>query len=477
MLRIAEAGKPGAGEGRLRGVTAAALDEATAEDVARQLSRYLAIAGTKHVKPVAAVVVTPFENPKHLEQLRPLENGLADLVATRVLVDSGATVAGGLLLDEFMARDRMPVPRGTFQVLRRENLDQFTAELDLARAAAAAQGAAPNEVASRAGVYVIRGRVDEKDIDGVRQLVLHAALVHGESSRVVDELDLESRPDELDEPLAAAVDRLSASLTKDAGLPLPEPIAEHSQMVPLRNWVVADLARLEGGQAGPICRAETIRRPKAEGLAANGFVADHSDYLLLRFCEFRRDTPAGRQIMRRSIERLETLLQIAPDDPVSVLALGGCYGLPAPETFQPARADELLRRAYAIGQQGKSIATNSWWPITPEGYAQSASLRWHTSALTEKTLDSPNPNDRMRLSGSNSPWTILLSRGNGFASCCSMSSCRCEERPARMAGKRPFWSGPMSWPSTRSSRRVATKACPVREKNRRERRIAASAWR
>ena len=328
--------------------------------------------GWERVKPPVAVVITPLENSKHLERLRPLENGLADLVATRVLVESGATVAGGLLLDEFMARDRLPVPRGAFQVLRRKHLDQFTAELGLARASAPEQEAAPDELASPGGVYVIRGSFEEIEIDGAGQFALHLALVHVASSRVIDEFDLVSPPDELDEPLADAIDRLCKSLTKDAHLPPPVPLAEHSQAVPLRNWVMADLSRLPGGQAGPICHAETIRRPTAKGLAANGPVADHSDYLLLHFCEFRRDTPAGRQIVRRSIERLETLLKIVPDDPISVLTLGSCYGSHDPDTFQPDRADELLRRAYAIGKQGKPIVRNTWWQITPESYAQSA---------------------------------------------------------------------------------------------------------
>ena len=154
-----------------------------------------------------------------------------------MMVDSGATVAGGVLRDIFMLRDRLPVPRGTFQIVRRASLEQFNAEIEQARAAAADQQQAAERLTSKAGVYVLRGSFDESDIDGARQLTLRVALVHAESGDEVGRFELTQLEGELDESLAAAIDSLAASLVKKAGLPAPEETKgpDKTQFVALRS--------------------------------------------------------------------------------------------------------------------------------------------------------------------------------------------------------------------------------------------------
>ena len=139
---------------------------------------------------------------------------------------------------------------------------------------------------------------------------------------------------------------------------------------------MGELRRLTGKNRTSFLTPIYHRRPLREhipfGLAGNGPVGDHSDYLHPHFCDFEYSQPAGRQMLRRSIDRLETLRCLSPDDPVSVLDLGACYSLPGVDTFDPDRAEELLRQAYELGKLGKPISNNTLFsfgfgmPIGPE---------------------------------------------------------------------------------------------------------------
>jgi tetratricopeptide (TPR) repeat protein len=61
-------------------------------------------------------------------------------------------------------------------------------------------------------------------------------------------------------------------------------------------------------------------------------------------------TLLGRHLLHKSIDRLESILFMTPDDAEAAYALSFCYSINEPDIYRPERADEMLRKAYTLGR-------------------------------------------------------------------------------------------------------------------------------
>lgn len=71
--------------GAIRGESVAPIEESRLDEAAVQMARYLAIVNAEPERPPITVAVAPFESQGRFDRLRPLELGLRDMIATRLL--------------------------------------------------------------------------------------------------------------------------------------------------------------------------------------------------------------------------------------------------------------------------------------------------------------------------------------------------------------------------------------------------------
>ncbi|MDA1055363.1 MAG: hypothetical protein O3C40_33605 [Planctomycetota bacterium] len=179
--------------GIVRGVSVAPVAEARLDEAASQIARYLALIEAATEKPSITVAVAPFESQGRFDRLRPLELGLRDMIATRLLrwSDTLADQAGG------------------FQVLRRSGMQELLRELDMIQSGLVDRTRLPANLPTRAAAFLVRGEIDENNEGGEFRVVVSGELVHAATNKSVRDFKIEAKPEELEFALAHQVDLLA----------------------------------------------------------------------------------------------------------------------------------------------------------------------------------------------------------------------------------------------------------------------------
>ncbi|MFM9961817.1 MAG: hypothetical protein ACKV2Q_11400 [Planctomycetaceae bacterium] len=362
LLRVVEA-KTAA----IRGITVASDVEASSlEEIAEQFTRYVSTVIHQPQVPTVTVAVAPFESVGRFDRLRPLELGIRDLVTVRLLRlnSPGAPRQGGRTSPRSesenessnVARDSAVLSRSdraTFQVLQRSNLEQLLRELDLIQSGFADKERLPRTLPDRQAAFLIKGEIDERQVDGKFTIIVRGELRHAATAKVRDSFEFECALSDLETQLAARVDQFvtnfglgpnaKSSISRNAlasgskGESTSEPDASAFRLIPgheadsLKSLALRDLHRFRR-----IC-------PIDHGYRAFAMPGESSMRNVPRLV--KADTPLGQALLRKSIDRLETALFIHPDDVEAAYALGFCFSIHQPNVFQPDRADELLRKA------------------------------------------------------------------------------------------------------------------------------------
>jgi hypothetical protein len=180
LLRIVEA-KTAA----IRGIVVATdVDESSIEDVAEQFARYVLAVVQQPQMPTITVAVAPFESVGRFDRLRPLELGIRDLVTSQLL-------------------------RRTVQVVQRSNLEQLLRELNLIQSGFADKDRLPRTLPDREAAYLVKGEIDERQVDGKFTVVVRGELRHAATAKVRESFEFECSPAELEGQLATRVDQFA----------------------------------------------------------------------------------------------------------------------------------------------------------------------------------------------------------------------------------------------------------------------------
>ena len=326
----------------IRGVTVVSdLDEAKLEDAAAQVSRYLSGVVRKVPGRGVTIAVLPFESVGRFDRLRHLELGVRDLVTSRLLQIAGTLVPapdGNVPNAQFDA-DR-PVQ---FEVLQRYSMEQLIRELDLIQSGFIDKNLLPKELPERRAIVFVKGEIDERQVDGHFLIVVRATLLEARTEKSLAAFEFSCKPAELESQLEKQIDRMAIQLGASK-MPREAINADRgaNEVRSLKGQALRDLHR--------------FRRISPADFAVRAFRLpdEHVTYEVVGLAA--PGTTLGRALMRKSIDRMESVLYIHPDDAEAAYALAFCFSLHDPETYQPGRADDLLRKVTASQPQTELAA-------------------------------------------------------------------------------------------------------------------------
>lgn len=329
QLRIVEAAT-----GIIRGITVAPCDETRVEEAAQQFARYIRGVVVAPRIGVVTVAVAPFESLGRFDRLRPLELGLRDLITNRLLEWNGAGQ-----MDDNAAPQAANSP--TFQVLQRSGMAELLRELDLIQSGLADRDALPRSLPTRASSHLIRGTIDERNDDPVRRLIVSGELVSAASGRAIYEFRFESRPETLLDALSEAVDGIVAALAPgDLKIPASARRRERIETEPLLAQTLSDLSRIHRVSPIDFANRDIFVPPELRAKQApQTFI--------------KPDSILGRHLLRKSVDRLESILYIQPENALAALALGYTESFHLDKVYQPQRSAEMLSKAFELDRAGR----------------------------------------------------------------------------------------------------------------------------
>ncbi len=310
LIRIVEA-KTGA----IRGITVATIDELTIDDLASHVARYLSAVIESPAQAAVTVAVGAFESEGRFVRLRPLELGIRDMLTT----------------------DLVNVSR--FRVLQRSSMEDLLRELDLIQAGLVDQSDLPDTLPSRAAAYLVTGTLNEQNADGKYTVSVEGTITHASSNNTVHNFKFVAAPDKLPEALSKNALQIAEFLTRASNLPegkLHQPSGRNETQL-LLDQVLVDLHRFR-------------RRSPIHGASRDFEVPGFDPWRDGDGKKFRTvvtaDSTLGKHLLRKSIDRLETILFIEPDHVVAAYALAFCLAHHIEGIGDPARGATLLRRVY-----------------------------------------------------------------------------------------------------------------------------------
>lgn len=314
--------------GRIRGVSVASMRSDEIDEAAGQISRYLTIVNRSPESPPVTVAVAPFESKGRFDRLRPLELGLRDMVATRLRKWS-----------RVIGKDDPEKSVLAFQVLQRSNMAELLRELDLIQAGLVDASRLPKSLPNRAAAFLVRGEVDERNDGGVFSIVVSGELVHAATNKVAREFTFETTPDQLEQRLAHAVNLLAGRLITSQGevSDTPGPLRELHEIDSLFGRVASDLKRFQRIRPTDFSYRyfELPGRIRASGSRI-----------------IRAEDPLGVALLKKSIDRLESILFIRPDHGGAAYALAFCHSYHFDGIVNLDRAQDLLKRAAGTDPDG-----------------------------------------------------------------------------------------------------------------------------
>lgn len=328
--------------GGILGLNLAPCDPTSFEDAAEQFARYTAAVIRRPHETTITLAVAPFESLGRFDRLRPLELGIRDLIRSRLLqwsgVDDRQTAAQVTESPHNETSQKNP-PAPRFQVLQRSNLDSLLRELDLMRSGLADPSQLPPTLPSRATTHLIRGTIDEQQIDSVRTITVAGELVGAKSRSTTYEFQVQCQPEELPERLSAEVDRIVRRISQGRlRFPASPRRRERAEIEFLIGKSLNDLARFR-------------RRSPIDGSDRRLFVPAPYRHQLQVQTSVSADSMLGRHLLLKSIDRLESARYIQPDSAVAAYGLGYACSFHNTAKFDPDHAARLLQNARDLDRQ------------------------------------------------------------------------------------------------------------------------------
>jgi curli biogenesis system outer membrane secretion channel CsgG len=301
--------------GAIRGATVVPISDATIEDAAAEVAHYLATIIHSPTTAGVSIAVSPFECVGPFDRSRALEFGIPDLIVARLLKAE------------------------RFRVLQRTNMTQLMDEVDLIRSGLADKKHLPETLPSRSAAYFLQGTIAERHATSGRSkpapdIEITGKLIHADSKKEVLQFHFVAARNDLLNQLGAQVKRITEYLTKKSGATNGSGKAALSdETQQLFELAIRDISRL------------VWQGPEGYGylpFTIPGYTVPRDKY---RPNLFTIDALA-QHLLKKSIDRLETILYIDPDRIDAAYALAYCYSFHVDNSWQPERAEELYRGVF-----------------------------------------------------------------------------------------------------------------------------------
>ncbi|MEZ6122489.1 MAG: hypothetical protein R3C49_04850 [Planctomycetaceae bacterium] len=311
--------------GIVRGVSVAPIIDERIDQCASQIAAYFRIVRLIRTQTPVTIAVAPFECTGRFERLRPLELGLRDLFTDGLQKWSNVLAEEANKVESPAAAQKTEDAPKTFHVVQRSGMKELLAELDLIQSALTDKSRLPRKLPTRAAAWLLSGEVDESNTDGRFEVIVSGKLINA----ATDATDMEFRfqcPDkQIPLHLAHQVRLIVAKLTHRDGIVGSEKQREAFETGSLFEATLADLRRF------------VRRRPADFSLTDFALEGKSSGPML------QADTPLGRAVLRKSIDRLEIISFINPDNLQAKYALAFCLTFHLDGILDLKRADGLLR--------------------------------------------------------------------------------------------------------------------------------------
>ena len=313
--------------GTIRGVSIAAVDEISVEESAVNTARYLSAVVESPSEAAITVAVAAFQCEARFVRLRPLELGIRDILTAELL------------------------NHRRFHVLQRSQMSDLVREMELIQAGFVDLTSLPVSLPERSAGYFVTGTLNEHNANGSLQIDVSGQVNQAGQQEPILAFGFQTTPSQLPHELSLAAMKIAGVLSKAARLPEPPRLAENHRSAGaasdetrrLLDQVLHDLYRFR--PRSPISGGErSFRVPGIdlrEKVDANAPKYESRGYWA---SVVSADTPLGTHLLRKSIDRLETILFIDPDHAVAAYALAFCFSHHIDGIVNHDRAGELLRQ-------------------------------------------------------------------------------------------------------------------------------------
>ena len=288
----------------IRGATVVRIDGVDVEEAAEQMIHYVNAVVRSPKTAGLTVSVAPFESEGKFGHVRPLELIIRDVMTEQLRHDGG------------------------FQVLQRTDMRGLLDELDLVLSGLANPQNLPDTLPSREGVYHIHGTVNERiDDDNNMHMVVNAKLTQTSTGKVVLSLKKEFRNEDAARSLHQLTSQFVEVLRHGRSVSPAADAGAFDEAKELLDLAVRDAVRL-------------IRR----GPHSGGYHGIPVRSRLPSRLQVSVNTELARHLFRKTIDRLETVLFLQPENRSAQFALAYCYSFHLADIWNPERCDHLYRQ-------------------------------------------------------------------------------------------------------------------------------------
>lgn len=299
----------------IRGMTIVPTGVTEIEESAAEIVDFLLFHASSKKKSVPTIAVLPFESLERFDRLRPLERGMRDLFASVL------------------------IRQKTCRVVQRSSMQQLLSELKLVQAGLTSNGKGLEGEPQREAAFVLRGEIDER-ITGTSSLVLvKVQLVDASSRQILISIEKSSKREDLPTVVSEIVVEALQAIIRDKELqqiPSPSGAKETDKLFELALRDVHRIHRL--GPSGYGYRPLSIPGvPRPSNL--------HSSV--------GADTKLGVHLLKKSIDRLESVLFIEPDRLTAALPLAYCLSFHIDGIWNAERSEKLLREIRSKSSDSK----------------------------------------------------------------------------------------------------------------------------
>lgn len=293
----------------VRGVTAVPISAAQIEEATAEIADYVANIAKGPTSHTATIAVLPFESVERFDRLRPLERGLRDLFVANLL------------------------PLKTCRVVQRSSMEQLLTELELVRAGLTNEGRGLEAAPEREAAYVLRGEIDERTTPDGNLVVIVAELVDVKSLKVVLRSERACPPPDITERVAEIAREISKFVSAGNDSPVMPKDAGVKEIDRLYELALLDVYR--------------FIRYNPEDWGYIPFTVPSIQQPSGVLPEVEPESPLGVHLLKKSIDRLESVLFLEPERLTAALPLAYCLSFHVDGIWSPQRCEQLLRRIRA----------------------------------------------------------------------------------------------------------------------------------
>lgn len=297
-----------------RGITVVPVSFVELEEAAAEIIAFLTLHASDQNADTPTIAVLPFDSVDRFDRLRPLERGLRDLFVSALM------------------------KHNTCRVVQRQSMQQLLAELELERAGLTFGSQGLKNAPDREATYVVRGKIDEQIQTSDNQILIKVHLIDAQSKQVLAKIDRACQQS----AVATAVADIVADILRQSadGKRQPKQASDDGKKEVDRLFEMAarDVFRFIRK-----CPDDDGHYPlNIPGLGWQGWRGN-----------ITADSDLGKHLLKKSIDRLESVLFIYPDRPRAAMLLAYCLSFHVEGVWRPKQCESLLRRLLADSQNEK----------------------------------------------------------------------------------------------------------------------------